>query len=140
MRGSLQEVRYIVIHHSGVDVDSTAESIARYHVESLGWPGIGYHFLAHQDGGIEYVGDIMTIRYNVASRNHEVVGVCLPGNWMDRCPSLRQLEGARSVVRWLRVQMPWARVVGHREIALDGSVCPGDTWPQWKPQLDVGAI
>ena len=37
----LQDIEYLVIHHSAVDIDSTAKSIHSYHHDVLGWPGIG---------------------------------------------------------------------------------------------------
>ncbi len=134
----LSAIKYLVVHHSGVDSDSSAEAIASYHTRSLGWPGIGYHFLVHWDGAIEYVGDIAEARYNVARRNQEVVGVCLPGDFSRRSPEEAQLEAARVLLVNLQFALGWfVPIVGHGEVALPGfaTACPGDTWPQWKPLL-----
>jgi len=137
-RRELSRISYLVVHHSAVDVDSTAYSIAAYHVRSLDWPGIGYHFLVHWDGSTEYVGDIGRARYNVASRNHEVVGICLPGDFTRREPAAAQLESARLLLTNIQFALGWfVPIVGHKDIALPGygTACPGDTWDTWKPAL-----
>lgn len=136
-------LKYLVVHHTGVAGDSTAKAIARYHTAGLGWPGIGYHFLVHQDGSIVYVGDILSIRYNVARRNHEVLGVCLPGDFTHRPPGPAQLRSARVLLANLQFALGWAvPIAGHREIALPGfaTSCPGDTFlsgPRWKDWIAV---
>ncbi len=123
-----------MIHHTGVDADNSPYEIANYHVNTLGWPGIGYHFVVHQDGAIDYVGDIGTVRYNVAKRNQEVIGICLTGNFTEHWPSEAQLRGARSVIHAMLAFVPAAVVVGHRDIAMPGyeTSCPGETWSLWK--------
>ena len=134
---SLDAITYIVIHHSAVDVDSTPLSIAKYHVESLKWPGIGYHWVVGWDGTISYVGDVQTSRANVYGRNREVVGICLPGNWTERVPPDPQLAATRELVRWLLGELPGRVVVGHYEVALPVSPtsCPGAFWPQWRNRI-----
>lgn len=134
----LDVIKYLVVHHSATDRDLTPHEIALYHVATLGWPGIGYHFLVHQGGRIDYVGDILTIRYNVARRNHELIGVCLPGNFTYYPPLPAQLEAARHLLANLQFALGWfVPIVGHRDVALPGfaTACPGDTWPDWEPQL-----
>ena len=133
----LSGVRYLVIHHSAVAVDSTAESIADYHVRSLGWPGIGYHFVVHWDGSADYCGDISLLRYNVAARNGEAVGICIPGDWTSKMPPDLALSATRRLVAWLRDQLPGSvEVVGHREIATASpTACPGATWPSWRTRV-----
>lgn len=137
---SLAAINYLVIHHSAVNVDSTAKETARYHVEKLGWPGIGYHVLIHWDGSIEYCNNLTTASYNVAARNHEVVGVCLLGDWTSRFPGDKQMEAAGRVVLGLRTELKrTVPIVGHREIAVPGhgTACPGNVWYQWKPKLPL---
>ncbi len=136
----LSSVAYLVIHHSAVDSDSTAESIARYHVENEGWPGIGYHFIVHQDGRTEYCQDISRASYHVAKRNHECIGICLPGNWTDRQPTVAQLDATRRLLGEIQYQLGWfVPIVGHQDVALSGyrTACPGDTWPQWRECVTV---
>lgn len=137
LKRSLSAIRYLVIHHSAANVDSTALSIADYHVNKLGWPGIGYHYLVHWDGAIDYVGDIETIRANVAMRNHEVVGICLTGDFTSRIPTPDQIAATRQLLADLLKQLPGRQVVGHKDVALANSptACPGALWDTWKGEL-----
>lgn len=123
---SLDDIRYIVLHHSAVTVDSTAESIADYHL-SLGWAAIGYHFLAHWDGRLEYVGEMQTARANVYGRNKEVLGICVPGNFLAALPPEPALSSLEVLLRYLLYLLPGRQLVGHGEIALPESPtsCPG---------------
>ncbi len=139
---TLAQIRFIVIHHSGVNVDSSAFDIANYHIGPHGpnlevWPGIGYSFVVRWDGSIEYASDILRCSYNVASRNVECLGLCCVGNWNDDVPSDAQLGGALELVTYLRNLLPWAEVRGHGEVALPAypSSCPGLTWPAWRAIL-----
>lgn len=136
---TLLAVKYLVVHHSGVITDSSAWSIANYHIHTQGWPGIGYHFLVHQDGTIEYVGDIHQMRNNVARRNHEVIGACLPGNWSLSEPADAQVDATAILMAALRreVGRPLP-IVGHGEIAVPGweTECPGDTYQNWRHRLE----
>jgi hypothetical protein len=141
----LSAVRYVVVHHSGVAGDSAAEAIAGWHVEHYGWPGIGYHFLVHEDGGIDYVGDLATMRYNVAGRNREVVGICIPGDFTRRVPNELQIGGARNLARVLRPildpdETGRVKLVGHRDVAMAGygTSCPGETWRDWIGTIGEG--
>ena len=131
-------LKWLVVHHSGVARDNSAREIASYHVNVLGWPGIGNHFLVHMGGKIDYVGDILTIRYNVASLNHHVIGICLTGDFTRQPPSTAQLNAARLLIANLQYALGWhVPIAGHGEIALagNGTACPGDTFlrgPRWK--------
>lgn len=130
-------MRYLVIHHSANPADSTPLEIARYHVQTLGWPGIGYHWVVSQTGHIYYVGDMETVRYSVAHRNREVVSLCLPGDWSQREPPDAQIASARRLVGYLRTLLPPVQIVGHGEIAdlRSPTSCPGATWPVWRARL-----
>lgn len=142
-RRDLSAIRALVVHHTAVDGDLSALTIAAYHVRSLGWPGIGYHLLVHPNADVDYVGDIVTIRYNVAGRNHELIGVCLPGDFTHHAPGVGQLMAVRHLLANLQFALGWfIPIVGHRDIALSTSptACPGDTWPVWKPKLVGGAL
>lgn len=111
-------------------------AIADYHVHVKLWEGIGYHFVVHWDGRIEYVGDILTVRANVAGRNREVVGICIPGDWTARWPPDAALHSTARLIAWLRTQLSHAAVRGHYEIAAASPTsCPGPLWPLWRSRV-----
>jgi len=137
----LDAIRYLVVHHTGVPHDTPAAGIARYHAEVLGWPGIGYHFVIHHGGRIEYVGDILQVRYNVSRRNHEVIGVSLTGDFTRHPPGDAQLQAAKDLLANLQLALgSFIPIAGHREIALPAfaTSCPGDSFligPRWKERV-----
>ncbi len=134
-------LKWLAVHHTGVQRDNSAREIASYHANILGWPGIGYHFLVHIGGRIDYVGDILTIRYNVARQNHHVIGICLAGDFTRQSPGLPQLEAARLLLSNLQYALGWpVPIAGHGEVALPGfgTACPGNTFllgSRWKDRI-----
>lgn len=144
-RRALDEIERIVIHHvgGGVNRDYTAAEIADYHVRTREWPGIAYHFLAHPDGRLEYVGDMATVRYHVGQINRSSIGICLAGDFMAEAPRrvclLRVAQLVGGIWRELGRKVP---VVGHCEVGeLTGygaTACPGNTWNGWRYQVVGG--
>ena len=133
----LSGIRFLVVHHSGVDVDSTPRQIADYHTYKLGWPGIGYHFVIRFDGTIYQTNRIETMSYNVASRNHECIGICVNGDFTSHHPFDAQLDSLRWLLKDLDTKLPNRETVGHKEIALPGhgTGCPGNTWGEWRLEV-----
>ncbi|WP_209123684.1 hypothetical protein [Alkalihalobacillus sp. BA299] len=39
----------------------SADAFARYHVNSLGWPGIGYHYVVDKEGSISWCHDLEVV-------------------------------------------------------------------------------
>ncbi|MFA9458808.1 peptidoglycan-binding protein [Halalkalibacter sp. AB-rgal2] len=81
-------------HHSLTKKDlagSTAAGFARYHVESLRWPGVGYTFViepqnvvATSNGRrarIVYCHDIDRRTYHVGNSNQFALGICVAGDY-----------------------------------------------------------
>jgi N-acetyl-anhydromuramyl-L-alanine amidase AmpD len=133
----LGQIEQIVIHHSATP-DTTAEAIASYHVNTLGWPGIAYHFLVHSDGRIEYTNGVEVISYGVARRNDNTMHICMPGDFTTVQPGETQIVATRLLIDNLRYAMGQAYpVVGHKEIAPPdyATSCPGATWVLWRDRL-----
>jgi hypothetical protein len=139
----LAGIQQLVVHHSGVDVDSTAESMAQYHVNTEGWPGLAYAFVVHWDGTIEYTQDIGKAGYTVALKNPECLSICLPGNWSLRQPPEAQLAATKRLLAALRIELGRKLpIVGHKDVAAFGwaTECPGSTWAQYKEKIMPDAI
>ena len=139
-RRNLANVKYIVIHHGGVSGDYTSESVAKYHIDNNGWPSIGYHFVLHPDGNIDWVSDLDRASYNVYGRNDEVIGILYCGDFTKVAPIEIMLQRGHSLNAEIQYTFGWyVPVVGHRDIALPASPtsCPGDTWSQWKHRVAV---
>ncbi|TVP88134.1 MAG: N-acetylmuramoyl-L-alanine amidase [Alkalicoccus sp.] len=113
----------ITIHHSAT-ASGSAESFAGYHVHSLGWPGIGYHFVIGRNGTIEKCWDENVISFHTAGFNSGNIGICLTGNGSF---SSRQLNSLVELTDHLKKKyaIPVSRIKGHREWSGQRTECPG---------------
>jgi len=132
----LQDIRYLIVHHVGaadaegnaVETETTAQQLENHHKNKLGWPGIGYHFHVSRDGTIEYVGDILTQRWNVGDLNPYVIGISMSGNWNTHRPPEVQIEAVKALCANLQYALGWfIPIYGHRELQGSATRCPGDT-------------
>jgi len=136
---SLGELTHIVVHHSGpAPLDMTAEqaaaATANYHIDSNGWPGIGYHVVIVPSGDWAYCQSLTTVSYHVGNYNRVAVGICLWGDYRTEPVPAAMVNALEEVVRWIiHERNVWAddtgnaarrlQVVGHWE--LGQTECPG---------------
>lgn len=134
----LAGVDQIVIHHSATTIDTSPESIAHYHVDNRHWPGIGYHFLVTTGGFVYYVGDVKTIRYNVADENDHIIGICCIGDFEADTPAtIPMIQAVHLLINALRLKLDLPLTVkGHFEMPGSQTLCPGQAIIDWLPYLD----
>ncbi|WNF36655.1 N-acetylmuramoyl-L-alanine amidase [Bacillaceae bacterium IKA-2] len=122
----------IAIHHSLTRAElsgSNAEGYANYHVNSLDWPGIGYHFVIEKDGTIKWCNDVSLRTYHVGNYNNQSVGICLSGDFRTDQPTEAQKSSLIDLVNALKRDLPnYKRILGHSDY-------PGYEWKQC-PVLD----
>lgn len=126
-------IRYVVIHHvgGGVNRDYTAREIARYHLDTKGWPGIGYHFLVHPSGQVDQVNRLEILSYHCRRLNEESVGVCLAGDFTEATPTLSQIASVGRLLGGLQAQLGRELIVlGHGDVP--STSCPGATFESWR--------
>lgn len=138
----LQQIDTIAIHHTVSPSDRTIASIARYHVDSRGWPGIAYHFVIKADGQVFMTNYMDTISYHAAGHNDHTIGIALQGDFSNAHPPARQLDAAKNLVAALRNYFNSMygidlKVAPHR--ALSQTACPGNTWQEWLPYISGDA-
>lgn len=122
-----ENVRYIVIHHTGVNVDQTVETINNFHKNNRGWAGIGYHFYIRQDGSV-YKGRPMTVRgVHTPSANSISLGVALAGDFSIHQPTDEQKDSLVDLIRWIFKNYKKLEIKGHNDF--DPSECPGTNFP-----------
>ena len=120
----LSAIENIVVHHS-LTTQGSAEAFARYHVETNGWPGIGYHFVIEKDGDIDWCNDLETKSYHVGNSNRIAVGVCLVGDFRKELPTTNQMDSLYKLLDALMLDLDVSvsEVKGHSEM----------TTYSWKP-------
>lgn len=131
-------ITHLTIHHSAAPGNVAVETIARYHVNTNNWPGIGYHFVVEPDGTIYQVNRLETISYHAGVANDYTVGICIEGDFRKGAiPTPAQLQSAAHLSAWLaqKLRIPLDNIKGHKEYPQNPTECPGDDWlvgKQWK--------
>jgi N-acetyl-anhydromuramyl-L-alanine amidase AmpD len=122
----LSAVKNIIVHHS-LTKQGSAEAFARYHVETQGWPGIGYHFVIEKDGDIDWCHDLEVKSYHVGNSNKKSLGVCLVGDFRSELPTKEQMDSLYKLLDALMLDLDVdvAEVKGHSEMpGYDWKPCP----------------
>lgn len=121
-RRAKSAIRNIAIHHSATTAGS-AEAFARYHVNELGWPGIGYHYVVDKEGVVSLCHDLEVVSYHVGNSNGYAVGICMVGDFRNESLGDVQRQATIELTRRLmkELSIPVENVWGHVEF-------PGYSW------------
>ena len=136
----LKAITHICIHHSAVAGTVPVDNIAKYHVESKDWAGIGYHYYVTPDGTIYETQRLQTASWHVTHNNDRSAGICVAGDFTYAPPPQIQIDAAARLTAWLMqdLKVPEKNVLGHREFPGNDTSCPGETWLKrmtWKTML-----
>ncbi len=131
-------IKMIVVHHTGVPPEITAQQIADFRVNQNHWAGIGIHFLILADGTIQQTNRLTTVSKHAGDQNPISAGVAFAGNFNDTAPTSAQISQSGHLIAWLlsKLSLPATAVVGHKAIA--GTPCPGSQWDsgqKWQKTL-----
>lgn len=119
---SLSWIEQIIIHHTAGS--QGPRDIARYHVETNDWPGIGYHFVIDAYGTIYQTNELDTLSYHCAGQNTRSIGVALIGNFELAEPTPMQYTAAHQLVSKLYAEFPGIYgVFPHKNYS--ATACPG---------------
>jgi N-acetylmuramoyl-L-alanine amidase len=111
----------IAIHHS-LTKEGDAFAFARYHVNSLGWMGVGYHFVITKDGTIQRCHDLGVKSYHVGNSNRFALGICLVGDFRSEEPTDEQKDSLFALHEALKKDLPnYKQTRSHNEF-------PGYSW------------
>lgn len=121
---SAAAIQRVIVHHTAT-APTTWTNVARYHVQTKGWPGIGYHFGIESSGLVSYLGSIETWRYHAGNANGDSIGVCFMGNFETTdMPTSAALGSYARLLSALEVFLGRRlKVQGHRDVG--ETVCPG---------------
>lgn len=124
----------IILHHSAT-LTGSAESYARYHVDTNGWAGIAYHFVIEKDGTVKYCNDLTTVSYHSGNSNTRSVGVNLTGDFRYQEPTDAQYTSLFKLIPILVDILnikDYKKVIGHQE-------APTYLWKQC-PAIDMDSL
>lgn len=107
---SVGAVDAIVVHHTvtlylakNATVEDELNQIAvihRYHRESRGFLGFGYHFIVFPSGRAYHVVPLTQMGAHVWWRNDHLWGLAFAGDFTDRLPGEPQIAGGRECVQF----------------------------------------
>lgn len=140
------QITHLAIHHTAAPPSLGPLRIAELHIQAdtgrgkESWPGIGYHFYIHADGSIDQTNHLETVCFHVYRHNQYSVGIVFAGSFMNgKIPTSAQLRSGAHLTAWLmqELDIPLARVWGHREYPENITVCPGSEWTQGNRWRDL---
>ena len=141
----MSAVTGLVVHHTAARADAGWPAVARYHVQSNGWPGIAYHFGIEPDGVVSYLGDVATVRYHARQANGWSIGICCAGDYSKTDPPGGMVEVLgvllNALEAWLGLRQaqpaaqPTVQRLGHRDVV--ETTCPGDRLYAVIPKREV---
>ncbi len=144
---SLNQITHLAVHHTATLRTVGPMRIAEMHVNAdpsrgkEAWPGIGYHYFIHADGNIDQTNPLENATFHVYRHNGYTAGIAFAGSFMNgSTPTSAQLRSGAHLLAWLmqELDIPLARVWGHREFPENITVCPGSEWTggkRWRDQL-----
>ncbi|OXM83957.1 peptidoglycan recognition protein family protein [Paenibacillus rigui] len=123
-RRTKDQITHISIHHSAVE-GATIESYANYHVNTLGWAHIGYHFVIKGDQAYQ-TNDLSTFSYHTSSNNSYTVSVSISGDLSKRPLSEVERNNLYAVILTYMslFNIPVENVLGHNEYPSNNTSCP----------------
>ena len=136
-RRNVNQIRYIVVNHTGAHPLLSLDRIARAHIRR-GLPGIAYDFLIDAGGEILKVKEMEDVAQPDQPWSEQGVNICLAGDFDASAPPLAQLDAAGRLCAWLAQNMGLAAdaIVGLGELTPSDS--PGATFykgARWKDVL-----
>lgn len=130
-------IKKIVVHCTASN-NQDPEKTARYHVEHLGWPGLGYHDFITDKGIVFHCNSYDRQTYHARSWNSTSVGIVIAYKGEQEPPSEKQMKSLEEQLTRLCLFMTVSpkMIVGHREapwvtqVLGNGSIrykktCPG---------------
>jgi N-acetylmuramoyl-L-alanine amidase len=146
MTSAKRQVKYIVIHCTATQPETTIESIQRYWKEVKGWKDVpGYHYIVKTSGEVIKLLDESKNSYGVYAHNNECIsisyigGIDKAGKPKDTRTRKQETAMFNKIVE-LSNRYPNAKIVGHKDFPEVKKACPSfdvKTWlANYKPDLN----
>jgi hypothetical protein len=131
---SLDEIKYLVVHHSVTSKDATVEQIRDIHI-ARGYSDIGYHYLVNSDGlkegrAIEYRGAHALSEkapFQNTDMNRAGAGLCIIGDFSKNPPDDKLANEAafaiKRIAKKLGIKPDRKHIIPHSSVSF--TACPG---------------
>lgn len=145
----LRNIKYIVIHCTATQPNTTIESIKRYWKEIRKWGDTpGYHYIIKPDGEVVKLLDESKNSYGVYAHNSECISIGYIGG-IDKAGKPKdtrtraQEHAMFDLIVALTEKYSNAQVLGHRDFPKVAKACPSfdvKTWlANYKPDIHLAA-
>lgn len=125
----MRNIREIIVHCTATrfNQEVSVAEIDRWH-KSLGWKGIGYHYVVMLDGKICAGRSVEEVGAHCSGHNSSSIGVVYVGglDGMGQPKDTRTREqkvSLRNLLVSLKDRYPQARIFGHRDFAAKACPC-----------------
>lgn len=123
---SMKTIEGIVLHHSGVTVLQSVETIHNYH-KNKGWAGIGYHYYVRKDGSVYRGRSENMAGSHCPGVNSTSIGICAEGDFEQEIMNDIQKKAIVELIKDIKSRYNIKWIKGHREIL--STDCPGANYP-----------
>ena len=127
---NVNSIKRIILHHSGVTVLQSVETIHNYHKNTNGWAGIGYHFYVRKDGSIYKGRPLDCVGAHASGSNSDSIGICCEGNFeVEQMPE-DQKSSLIELINYLISDYSYGnieKIQGHKDV--NSTSCPGANFP-----------
>jgi hypothetical protein len=136
---SLSQIEYLIVHHTAIRGDLSAQRIAQYQVEQQDRPGIAYHFYITSDGTVYQTNALETVSVHAYDKSDEGVGIAFGGDFTNAVPTSAQLESGAQLLAYLLQDLSLGTdsIKGLKEF-VPTHASPGHQWlegQKWKERL-----
>lgn len=122
----MKTIEGIALHHSGVKVLQSVETIHNYH-KNKGWAGIGYHFYVRKDGSVYRGRPENMAGAHCPGVNSISLGICAEGDFEQEIMNDVQKNAIVELIKDIKSRYNIKWIKGHREIL--STDCPGANYP-----------
>lgn len=122
----MREINYIVIHCADTprgqyfDIDD----IRKWHVEERGWSDVGYHYVVLLNGDVQRGRLDHIVGAHASGHNSDSIGICYIGGKGEDTRTLQQKVSLETLLRYMRLMYPSAKILGHRDLGMTSKTCP----------------
>lgn len=124
---AITDIKRIILHHSGVSVLQSVETIHNFHKNTRKFAGIGYNFYVRKDGSIYEGRPLDWVGAHAYANNRDSIGICAEGDFENETMNDMQKNALKELVSYLKAEYHISKVQAHRDV--DNTDCPGVNYP-----------